>query len=157
MAQSVHIDARTLYGIQSKGPSSFNDVENSGADFGQRLWLQFIDELVRLGINLDQDMYGVSLPADEITPPQEIFYFCGIESLNPIAELESLELEGGNYFEYKCEVPPSQLDSGFIEAYTQALPASGLTSREGQHLEIYGEDYDPTSDVAKFTILIPVE
>jgi predicted transcriptional regulator YdeE len=48
------------------------------------------------------------------------------------------------------------MDKGFQDAYMNAFPASGLKSREGQHLEIYGAEYDPDSPIAKFRILIPV-
>jgi predicted transcriptional regulator YdeE len=49
------------------------------------------------------------------------------------------------------------VDSGFIDAYTVAFPQSGLTGRQGQHLEVYPADYNPMSDVVTFEILIPVE
>ncbi len=157
MTTTLFIQPTVLYGIGRQGPSSFNEVEGSGADFGQKLWLEFIDHLVRNGVALDGELYGVSWPADELVPPQQINYFCGLESADPLPFLETLQLDGGNYFVYHCDVPANALDSGFQDAYMRALPESGLRSRPGQHLEIYGDEYDPNSDRARFRILIPVE
>ena len=68
-----------------------------------------------------------------------------------------LALEGGNYFEYKYVGAAADIDKGFLRAYAKELPASGLNSREGQHLELYGADYDPQAPIIKFSILIPVK
>jgi predicted transcriptional regulator YdeE len=151
------IDKTSLCGLQSVGPSSFNDAEKSGAQFSQKLWIALIEKMIAAGLPLDGLMYGVSWPADNLTPPQEIFYFCGFESATPVEGFNCLELEGGSYFEYKCEVPADNLDLGFHEAYMVAMPASGLKNRDGQHLELYGAEYDPNSPIARFSILIPVE
>lgn len=156
MTSVVHLPAMTLYGIERTGPSSFNDSQGGGADFGVALWHAFIDELIRLGVPLDQVMYGVSWPADALVPPQHITYFCGVESTQEINGLQMLRFDGGNYFDYRCEVPADDLDAGFQAAYLNALPESGLTPRAGQHLEIYGDDYNPNAAVARFRILIPV-
>lgn len=157
MQDFLYVEPTILYGLQARGPSSFNAVPGSGAEFGKKLWLKFIDKLVSLDISLNADMYGISWPADEAVPPQEIHYFCGLEFAEPISELEAFSLEGGNYFEYFCDVPADDIDLAFQEAYTIAMPASGLSARDGQHIEIYGEEYDPNSDRAQFRILIPVE
>jgi predicted transcriptional regulator YdeE len=151
------ISRTSLCGIQAKGPSSFNDVEQSGAKFASDLWHQLIEKIIEADLPLDNLMYGVSWPADGLTPPQEVFYFCGFESESSIPGFDSLTLEGGNYFEYKSEVPATDLNQGFQEAYMVAMPASGFQGREGQHLELYGAEYDPESPIAKFTILIPVK
>ena len=110
-------------------------------------------------LNLEREMYGVSWPADDQTPPQLINYFVGFVDAgeNYPANFQGLGLEGGNYFEYKYVGPAAEIDHGFLKAYTEALPSSGLTSREGQHLEIYSADYDPQAPVIKFSILIPVK
>ena len=147
----------SLCGIQAKGPSSFNDVEKSGAEFSSDLWHQLIEKMIKAEIPLDGLMYGVSWPADELTPPQEVFYFCGFESESALPGFDTLRLDGGNYFEYKCEVPATNLDQGFQEAYLVAMPASGHKGRDGQHLELYGAEYDPESPISKFSILIPVQ
>ena len=151
------IKQTSLCGIQAKGPSSFNDIEKSGAEFSSGLWHQLIEKMIQAEIPLDGLMYGVSWPADDLTPPQEVFYFCGFESESAVAGFDSLLLDGGNYFEYKCEVPATELDKGFQEAYMVAMPASGLQGRDGQHIELYGVEYDPESPIAKFTVLIPVK
>lgn len=157
MGEKVFIESKTLYGILRKGPSSFNEKENAGTEFAAEIWNAFIDKLITAGVPLEQDLYGVSWPADEQVPPQEIFYFCGFESKTPVEGFETLNLKAGNYFDYHCEVTANDLDSGFRTAYMEALPKSGLTPREGQHLEIYGSEYDPQSSIARFRILIPVD
>ena len=156
MNKRIQLPAKRLLGLSFVGPSSFNDQEGAGSEFADRIWHEFIDALLQANIPLNQDLFGVSWPADEHTPPQEIHYFCGFESSENIKGFETLEVAGGGYFECHAEVPASNLDSAFQQAYLEALPASGLTSREGQHLEIYGEEYDPDSPTARFRILIPV-
>lgn len=151
------VEPTTLYGLIGKGPSSFNSVPGSGAEFGKKLWREFVEKLGDLNISLSENMFGVSWPADDQVPPQEIYYFCGLELSEPTSELAALTLEGGNYFEFSCDVLAEEIDLAFHEAYTKALPASGFVGREGQHIEIYGAEYDPNSDRAKFRILIPVE
>ena len=157
MTSKINLEPKNLVGIQAMGPSSFNDVEQSGSKFSEQLWREFIGKLVESGISLDRDMYGVSWPADDLTPPQYVHYFCGFVSDVDLAGLTSLKLEGGNYFQYNCEVLAVDIDKGFQEAYMNAMPNSGLKGRQGQHLEIYGEEYDPDSPIARFRILIPVE
>lgn len=157
MSTKVRIEPIRLVGIQATGPSSFNNVENSGAKFGDQLWHEFIEKVVNAGISLERDMYGVSWPADQNVPPQKIHYFCGFISNENFEGLTELKIEGGNYFQFDCEVLAVDLDKGFQEAYMKAMPESGFKARDGQHLEIYGEEYDPDSPVAKFKILIPVE
>ena len=157
MTSTTEIKPIRLYGIGSIGPSSFNEAKGSGADFGKKLWLEFIDRLVKQGVALDVDMYGISWPADEAIPPQQIHYFCGIESSVPLENLDTLDLDGGRYFVYHCDAPADDLDQGFQDAYMRAFPESELHGRHGQHIEIYGDEYDPQSDRAKFRILIPVE
>ena len=157
MTSKINLAPKNLVGIQAKGPSSFNEVEQSGSKFSEQLWREFIGKLVESGISLDRDMYGVSWPADDLTPPQYVHYFCGFESDVQVVGLASLKLEGGNYFQYNCEVLAVDIDKGFQEAYMNAMPNSGLKGRQGQHLEIYGEEYDPDSPIARFRILIPVE
>jgi predicted transcriptional regulator YdeE len=156
MTNILKIEPKRLMGILAKGPSSFNEEANSGAKFSEQLWREFIGKVVLAGISLDRDMYGVSWPADENTPPQQVWYFCGFESEEDVPGLEPLNLQGGNYFQYHAEVLAVDIDKAFQEAYMKAMPASGLKGREGQHLEIYGEEYDPDSPTARFRILIPV-
>jgi predicted transcriptional regulator YdeE len=155
----IEIAPRTLVGIIERGPSSFNDSENSGAAFAARMWEKFIPMVMEQGLSLNREMYGVSWPADEKTPPQEIHLFVGCEK--PEQELSAdfveLKLDGGAYFEYSYSGSPKDIDRGFLAAYTQAFPASGLKSREGQHLEVFPDDYDPTAEVISFKILIPVQ
>ena len=146
-----------LVGIQATGPSSFNDEKGSGALFSAQLWHTFIDALIAAEVPLDQDLYGVSWPADALVPPQQIVYFCGFQSDADFEGMQTLDVAGGNYFDFHCAVVASDLDAGFHEAYMQAMPASGLKPRDGQHIEIYGDDYDPNDAIARFRILIPVE
>lgn len=157
MGSKVLITPTKLYGLQRVGPSSFNDVENSGAEFSKELWLEFIGALINKDIPFDGDLYGISWPADTNTPPQEVFYFCGLESQTPIDGFDELELTGGNYLEVACDVPAESIDSAFHQAYMVDMPASGLQGRDGQHIEIYGDEYDPNSDRARFRILIPIK
>lgn len=157
MSGLVNIAPFKLAGIQKIGPSSFNDAENAGADFGNKLWHEFIDKVIASGIALDQDMYGVSWPADDHTPPQLITYFCGFKSDANVQGFETLYVEGGNYFEYRYEGFAVDIDKGFQDAYMSAFPASGLKGRAGQHLEIYGDEYDPDAPISIFKILIPAE
>ena len=139
------------------GPSTFNKDTNVGANFSSKIWHEFIDKVISSGIKLDQDMFGISWPADDQTPPQLVSYFCGFKSDIDIDGFESLQVEGGNYFEYRYEGYVVDIAKGFQEAYMNALPSSGLKPREGQHIEIYGDEYDPDSPVSIFKILIPTE
>lgn len=157
MSEITYVPAKLLYGTLNKGPSSFNVEEGSGAQFASNSWHAFVDKLIAHGVPLDQEQFGVSWPADNQVPPQEIYYFCGVEYGANSEDFEQFKVEGGNYFAYGCKVPQQNLDQGFQEAYMVALPASGLTPREGQHLEIYGSEYDPNSPIARFQILIPVK
>jgi len=154
----VQLDSLKLVGIQEVGPSSFNAEADSGAKFGDQLWQKFIQLVVSADLNPQRKMYGVSWPADNLTPPQLINYFVGFQDIgeNYSDKFSNLILTGGNYFEFTYKGSPRDIDNGFIVAYTSALPKSGLKSREGQHLEIYSEDFDPTASEIQFKILIPV-
>ena len=153
------ITRKNLIGIHKIGPSSFNDEANSGSKFADQIWQEFIPQVIGAGISAERVMYGVSWPADENTPPQLIHYFAGFEpdSVEVPAGFEKFELEGGNYFSYTYTGSMRDVDSGFIDAYTVALPQSGLVGREGQHLEVYPADYNPSAEVVTFEILIPVQ
>ena len=157
MSDLVKVEPFRVCGVQKTGPSSFNSTENAGSDFSNKLWHAFIDKVIASGIPLDQDMYGASWPADDQTPPQLITYFCGFKSDEAVAGFETLQIDGGNYFEYRYEGYAVDIDKGFQDAYINAFPSSGLKSRAGQHLEIYGEEYDPNAPISIFKILIPTE
>ena len=144
-----------LLGLHAVGPSSFS-ATSDGSTFSAELWYALIDAMIAADLPLDCVMYGVSWPADDQVPPQQIHYFAGFESDANIDGLSALDVEGGNYFDFRCEVPAANLDSGFREAYLVAMPESGLTPREGQHLEVYGDEYAPSAEIARFRILIPV-
>ena len=144
-----------LLGLGAIGPSSFNNSAD-GSRFSADLWYALIDAMVAANLSLECIMYGVSWPADDQVPPQYINYFAGFESGADVEGFEALSVRGGNYFDFRCEVPATELDTGFREAYLVAMPKSGLTPREGQHLEVYGDEYDPSAEIARFRILIPV-
>ena len=157
MTGKVFINSFKLAGIQRNGPSSFNQDPSAGGEFSNKLWHEFIDKAIAAGISLNQDMYGVSWPADDQTPPQLITYFCGFKSDEEVQGFDLLEVHGGNYFEYRYEGYAVDIDKGFQDAYVNAFPASGLKARSGQHLELYGEEYDPNAPISIFKILIPAE
>ena len=153
------VTPKTLVGIKRIGPSSFNAQEGSGGQFAAQVWQEFIPLVIAAGLSPQRVMYGVSWPADEFTPPQNVHYFAGFESVDATvpADMEELKLTGGNYFTYIYVGDIQKIDEGFQNAYNVAFPASGLTGRDGQHLEIYPEDYDPSSGVISFEILIPIQ
>lgn len=157
MTNVVQVPAMTLYGLERIGPSSFNESEGAGASFGDAMWQEFIAAISALDAPMTGEMYGVSWPADDQTPPQYVHYFCGFEFPVHFDGSSQLDVEGGPYFSYFYQGPPADIDQGFHKAYLQALPESGLTPRNGQHLEVYGEEYDPNSPIARFRILIPVQ
>jgi predicted transcriptional regulator YdeE len=157
MSESINIKPFKVYGIQDTGPSTFNHDSKAGADFSSKLWHEFIDKVLSSGVALDQDMYGISWPADDQTPPQQVTYFCGFKSDFDVYGFESLQIDGGNFFEYRYEGYVVDIVEGFHDAYMQAFPSSGLKPRAGQHIEIYGDEYDPDSPISIFKIMIPTE
>ena len=50
------ISRTSLCGIQAKGPSSFNDVEQSGAKLASDLWHQLIEKIIEADLPLDNLM-----------------------------------------------------------------------------------------------------
>jgi AraC family transcriptional regulator len=156
MTEILTIAPKMLIGVQEVGPSSFNEAEHAGAAFGEQLWRRLIATMLEAGLPLDMDMYGVSWPADDLEPPQLIHYFCGFESSDEVPGLSPLAVEGGSYLQVRHSGPAGDIDGAFHNAYLRVLPESGQRPREGQHLEIYGEEYDPESSVAEFRILIPI-
>ena len=155
----IELPTLSLSGIQKIGPSSFNDEANAGAKFGDSMWQKFIPMVTGAGLSLERKMYGVSWPADENAPPQLINYFVGFETPDDFSgpEFESFTVPGGGYFQYQYSGSMQNVDHGFNDAYVNALPASGLIPRQGLHLELYPEYYDPTAFEVTFEILIPVE
>ena len=153
------LSPKTLVGIKRIGPSSFNNNEGSGGQFAAQVWQEFIPMVIAAGLSPQRVMYGVSWPADELSPPQNVHYFAGFEPDGEVvpAGMEELQLTGGNYFTYVYVGDIQKIDEGFLNAYNEAFPASGLIGREGQHLEIYPEDYDPSAEAITFQILIPVQ
>lgn len=98
MNEKVFIEPARLAGIQATGPSSFNATENSGAKFGNQLWHEFIEMVVNADISLGREMYGVSWPADDNIPPQQIHYFCGFISDDNYEGFSELRIDGGITF-----------------------------------------------------------
>lgn len=154
------IERKNIFGIRRIVPSSFNDALASGENSADAIWQEFIPTVIEAGLSPQRVMYGVSWPADELTPPQHVHYFAGFElgeDESVTDGFEELEVEGGNYFTYIYVGSMKSVDAGFLNAYNVAFPDSGLTPREGQHLEIYPADYDPSAEVTTFQILIPVQ
>ena len=72
LGMRIEIAPTKIVGIVEIGPSSFNEVENSGAKFGDSMWQKFIPMVAGKGLSLERKMYGVSWPADDQFPPQLI-------------------------------------------------------------------------------------
>lgn len=154
----VHQPATQLVGLQAVGASSFAADPDAGKKFADSMWLRLIPAMIEAGLPIERAMFGVSWPADDLTPPQEVHYFVGYaKTAEPVpGEFVELALEGGSYFEYVYMGAPSAIDTGFTDAYMSAMPASGFQGREGQHLELYPDDYNPQAETITFKILIPI-
>jgi predicted transcriptional regulator YdeE len=155
----VELTGKSLIGIQSTGPSSFSDSSEPGQKFGERAWQQLVAVMLEQGLTVQRELFGVSWPADESVPPQQIHYFTGFEPQGgeDRSVFASLDIQQGAFFEYVYIGSPHDIDAGFINAYMTEMPNSGLTPRAGQHVEHYSDDYSPMAEVVSFRILIPVE
>jgi predicted transcriptional regulator YdeE len=147
---------RRFVGIRSVIPSSF-DPTNTQTEWQVR---ELFDRLTRglfESLNFQPSvLYGISEPADTATPPLTIHYFAGVESDRSIGGFDELLLPPGKYFSVTFRGPVSEIDTAIREIYGGELERSGLHVREGLHLEIYDERFDPNSPNSEIDILIPV-
>jgi predicted transcriptional regulator YdeE len=122
---------------------------------------QLFDKLRRSlldqGISHSGELFGISIPADNETPPMTISYFAGIESdISADDDFDELEVEPGNYFAVTYEGPMSTFDEAVVEIYGPLFSSTGHHVRDGKHLEIYGEAFNPDSDDSRMDVLIPI-
>ena len=102
-AMTKVVTPKTLVGIKRIGPSSFNENEGTGGQFAAQVWQEFIPLVITAGLSPQRVMYGVSWPADEFTPPQNVHYFAGFEPVviidaehrAPSKVMEQLTFVGG--------------------------------------------------------------
>lgn len=153
----LDIASKKLRGLQEIGPSSFN-AQESGSDFSNMLWRKLISSMTEAQLPVQRAMYGLSWPADEKTPPDSVYYFVGFEEVdeNVPGSFQELTLEAGKFFRHRYTGPAAEIDQAFQEAYMNSFPKSGLTPRNGQHIEAYPADLDMESGQLTFDILIPI-
>ena len=114
--------------------------------------------LLDQGISTDCDFFGISWPADELSPPMMINFFAGIESdIAGDDDFEEIVVTPGNYFATTYEGSMANFDEAIIEIYGPTLENSGHQVRDGLHLEIYGSSFDPNSETSLVDVLIPVQ
>jgi len=70
--------------------------------------------------------------------------------------LETLELPGGTYLACEHVGPLSTFRQTAVWFYSEFLPSSGARLREGYHLEIYDDRFDPESKDSVVLICAPV-
>jgi predicted transcriptional regulator YdeE len=70
--------------------------------------------------------------------------------------LETLELPGGSYLACEHVGLLDGLRDTTVWFYTRYLPSSGVALRDGYHLEIYDERFDPESSDSVMLICVPV-
>jgi len=70
--------------------------------------------------------------------------------------LETLELPGGTYLACEHVGPLSTFRQTAVWFYSEYLPSSGARLREGYHLEIYDDRFDPESKDSIVLICAPV-
>gem|GEM_PF-489279 len=148
---------RRFVGIATTTPSSFSPVHDvNGAQIGE-LFQQLKNELQTAGVDDFDELVGISRPADAVIPPQLIWYFARYE--NPSLSLVSLEellVPAGDYFVVTYHGPMTGFDAAVNEVYGTIFPESGLTPRDGLHLEIYPADWDGRDEQSHMDILIPI-
>ena len=148
---------RRCIGLATTTPSSFSPEHDvNGAQVGE-LFQQLTDELTALGIDGFEELVGISRPADAVIPPQLIWYFAGYESLSlSVDSLDELVVPAGDYFAVTYQGPITGFDAAVNEVYGTIFPDSGLTPRDGLHLEIYPADWDRHDENSCMDILIPI-
>ena len=132
--------ARTGWSCSAVVPSSFATDATDAAPVISLLWQELC---ARLGTNFDSSDYefvGVSTPADDLVPPHRITYVATALPTGDATDpggLADFELEGGSYVVFPYRGPVSGLDDFYTAAYMREVPALGLSTRAGQHLEMY--------------------
>ena len=86
------------------------------------------------------DFVGITTPADDQVPPQQIHYVAAVTSQSAAAlpsGLTDFTIDEGWYAVFEYEGPHEGLDEFYRATYIEQLPQLGLATRVGQHLERY--------------------
>lgn len=120
-----------------------------------RLWDQLME---KTGHALSESHWAVGVMS-EVEGSPKMNYLAAVrleDNGDQSVGLETLDLPGGSYL--ACEHVGSLATLGETTAwfYSQYLPSSGVQLRDGYHLEIYDERFDPDSDNTTVLICAPV-
>ena len=131
---------QTGWSLSAVVPLSFAPDAAQAAAAIESLWQQLCDVLGTTLDSSDYEFVGVSTPADDLVPPHRISY--AATALPRVASdapdsLATFSLEGGPYVVFSYRGPLAGLDDFYNAAYMREMPALGLSSRDGQHLEKY--------------------
>ena len=148
---------RHFIGLATTTPSSFSpDHDVNGTQIGE-LFEKVRHELRAAGVDVVDELVGISRPADAVIPPQLIWYFAGYESPSLSTDsLDKLVVPAGDYFAVTYQGPITGFDAAVNEVYGTIFPDSGLTPRDGLHLEVYPADWDRHNENSRMDILIPI-
>jgi predicted transcriptional regulator YdeE len=148
---------RRFIGLATTTPSSFSpDHDVTGVQVGE-LFQQLTNELTATGVDNFEELVGISRPADAVIPPQLLWYFAGYESQSlSVDSLDELVVPAGDYFAVTYQGAITGFDAAVNEIYGTIFPDSGLTPRDGLHLEVYPADWDRHDEHSRMDILIPI-
>lgn len=155
-----HAEMRVA-GFRIVTPTSFNSVNPSSQESVPQLWQGFWDRYWELGIDVQGSCIAVATPVDgSDNPPMFVNYLAGVEVPLDLRLPDGFVDEyvpAGRYVHYTHQGPFELLDQSFQHAYLEWLPKSGLSIRQGHHLELYTPKCDISKTDGEMEILIPVD
>mgnify|MGYP006268390213 FL=1 len=155
LLQSPHLRAIGVAGVV---PSSFAPDAAEAVVAIEELWMKLCRHIDASPGDPRWDFVGITTPADEHVPPQRINYVAAVTSQSSLAlpqGLDDFTINAGWYAVFNYLGPHDGLDEFYRVTYMEKLPALGLTTRDGQHLERYPSPSDAESISAE--AWIPVD
>jgi AraC family transcriptional regulator len=151
---TIEVPATTLVGVSGQFLSGLHPDSDAHQVIPQ-LWGRLMESH---GHALHDAHWSAGVMSD-IEGSSKMNYLAAIrleDSEHNTEGLERLELPGGSYL--ACEHVGSLEAMGQTTAwfYTQYLPSSGVQLRDGYHLEIYDDRFDPESSDSIVLICAPI-
>lgn len=148
--------AMTVVGLQTY----FYGVDSEKNNIGEQLpplWDAFTDRMGELQSAVPGVAYGVVQPVDEGSARLSYHAAMEVSSLGePPEGMVSLEVPAATYARFTHRGPAQTIDHTVNYIYATWLQQSGFRHSYGPDLEIYGEQYHPTSPDSVMGYAIPV-
>lgn len=146
--------------IEAKKLIGFRITTSFQEDKTPIVWRKFMMRRNEIANRISDQLFSLQIYPESFTPNQSFTKYALAEVSdfdNIPSDFEAFQLEGGKYlvFTYKGKAENGPKIFGYI--FQKFIPENQFEVDDRPHFEIFGDDYNPSSEFAEEEIWIPIK